>query len=149
MDKVYIELEPDSWHGHTVESMWATRLDNGLYKVENSPFFARGISYEDIVEVTQRDGVNRFVRTVFPSGASTYRILLETNTTQAQFEHFWTPLEAEGCTYEQGDFDYIMYSVNVPKEADVHRVFACLNEGETQKAWDFEEGHCGHITRTH
>lgn len=149
LDKVYIELEPESWHGHTSESLWATRLDDGLYKVENSPFFARGISYEDIVEVTQRDGVNIFVRTVFPSGGSTYRIILGKNTTKAQFEHFWGFLAAEGCTYEQGDFGYIMYSVDVPKEADIHQVFAFLNEGETQKVWDFEEGHCCHLTRSH
>ncbi len=149
LDKVYIELEPDSWHGHTSESMWATRLDDGLYKVKNSPFFARGISYEDIVEVKQRDGVNLFLRTVFPSGRSTYRIILGENTTDAQFERFWGALEAEGCTYEHGYFGYIMYSVDVPKEADVQKVFAFLNEGVSQKVWDFEEGHCGHTIPKH
>lgn len=143
LDKVYIELEPEAWHGHSSESMWVTRLDSGLYKIENSPFFARGISYEDIVEVKQRDGVNIFIRTVAPSGRSTYRIILDEDTSGAQFERFWKPLEAEGCTYEHGDFGYIMYSVDVPKETDVQKVFNLLSDGVSQEVWDFEEGQIG------
>lgn len=127
--------------------MWVTELEGGLYKVENTPFFAHGISFEDIVEVKQRRGGNLFRRTIAPSGRSTYRILLGADTTNAQFERFWAPLEAEGCTYEQGDFGFIMYAVDVPKEAKIHEIFGFLNEGVAQKIWDFEEGHCAHTFR--
>jgi hypothetical protein len=64
LGKVYVELEPKAWHGHSSEGMWVTPLDDGLYKVTNSPFFARGTSFEDVVRVAQREGENLFLRTV-------------------------------------------------------------------------------------
>lgn len=149
MDKITIELEPEAWHGYSSESVWATLLDNGFYKVENSPFFARGLSYEDIVQARYQDGLNMFVRTVASSGRSTYRIILSEGASSAQFERFWEPLEAEGCRYEHGDFGYTMYSVDVPKETNVQKVFSLLNKGVSQDVWDFEEGHCGHTNQIH
>ncbi|TCL00303.1 uncharacterized protein DUF4265 [Shimia isoporae] len=147
MEKLIIELEPGAWHGHASESVWATSFGVGLFKVENSQFFARGISYGDIVHAESKEGANVFERTVTSSGGSTYRIFLGENVTDAQFERFWRPLEAEGCTYESGEFGYAMYSVDVPKDTDVQRVFSLLNEGLLQKVWDFEEGHYGHAKK--
>ncbi|MGR3635777.1 MAG: DUF4265 domain-containing protein [Shimia sp.] len=144
MDKVTIELEPEAWHGHSSESVWVTPLGDALYKVENSPFFALGVSYQDIVQTEHKEGTNMFVRTVTSSGRSTYRIILREDATDAQFEHFWRPLEGEGCTYEHGDFGYTIYSVDVPKDTDAQKVYSLLNEGLLQKVWDFEEGHFGH-----
>lgn len=148
MDKVTIELEPEAWHGHSSESVWVTGLGDGFYKVENSPFFARGLSYEDIVQAELQDGVNMFIRTVSSSGRSTFRIILSDSASDAQFERFWEPLGAEGCTYEHGDFGYAMFSVDVPKETDVQKVFSLLNEGVSQEVWDFEEGHCGQTSQS-
>ena len=37
-----------------------------------------------------------------------------------------------------------MYSVDVPKTANIQKVFAMLETGESQGVWGFEEGHCGH-----
>ncbi|WP_270726380.1 DUF4265 domain-containing protein [Shimia sp. Alg240-R146] len=148
MDKVTIELETGTWHGHSSESVWAISLGDGLFRVENSPFFARGISYGDIVHAEQKEGANVFVRIVISSGRSTYRIIIGENATDAQIERFWRPLEAEGCTYESGEFGYTMYSVDVPKDTNVQRVFSLLNEGLLHKVWDFEEGHYGHAEQS-
>tara|TARA_R110002051_G_scaffold7041_1_gene33156 strand:+ start:10200 stop:10439 length:240 start_codon:yes stop_codon:yes gene_type:complete len=63
MDKVVFNLEPDAWHGHSTESLWATRLENGFYKVENSPFFVMGLAFEDIFETQIVDGMNFFLET--------------------------------------------------------------------------------------
>lgn len=67
------------------------------------------------MQAEQQVGTNMFVRTVASSGRSTYRIILNEEASDAQFERFWEPLEAEGCIYEHGDFGYTMYSVDVPK----------------------------------
>lgn len=145
MEKILFELDPDTWHGHETESIWATPLGGGLYQVENTPFFVPGVSYGDIVEVTQRAGTNLASRTQTPSGHSTYRIIPNEAQSAAQFEHYWQPLGDAGCSYEHGDFGYDLYAVDVPKEVDVKTVFAHLEYGESIGVWEFEEGHCGHI----
>ncbi len=144
MERVFFELEPDAWHGQSVESMWATKLDEHLYRIENSPFFVKGIAFEDVVKTKLLDGVMFFVKKATSSGGSNYRLLCKEGTDDTQFEHFWKPLEAVGCTYEQGDFGYSMYSVDVPKKANIQQVFALLQDGIANDIWDFEEGHCGH-----
>ena len=144
MERVFFELELDTWHGQSVESMWATKLGDHLYKIEGSPFFVKGITFEDAVKTKLLDGVISFVKTATSSGGSTYRILCKEGTDETQFERFWKPLEVVGCTYEQGDFGYRMYSVDVPKQANIQQVFALLQDGISNDIWDFEEGHCGH-----
>ncbi|NQZ73852.1 MAG: DUF4265 domain-containing protein, partial [Dinoroseobacter sp.] len=54
MEKIIVILEVDAWHGHSTESLWASPLNKDLYKIENSPFFERGLSFEDVVEVEER-----------------------------------------------------------------------------------------------
>ena len=144
MERVFFELELDTWHDQSVESMWATKLGDHLYKIEGSPFFVKGITFEDAVKTKLLDGVISFVKTATSSGGSTYGILCKEGTDETQFERFWKPLEVVGCTYEQGDFGYRMYSVDVPKQANIQQVFALLQDGISNDIWDFEEGHCGH-----
>jgi len=144
MEKIFVRLEPDAWHGHSFESLWATKLEDGIYRVENSPFFVKGLAFEDIVETQVADGANLFVKTVTSSGRSTYRIIPNEGTDEAKFDSFWTPLKGEGCTYEQGNFGYDIYSVDVPDVADIHKVFALLETGLSNSVWDFEEGCCCH-----
>jgi hypothetical protein len=56
-------------------------------------------------------------------------------------------LQALGCTYESGNMDLgsgpvVLYSVDVPPEADVNAVYDLLQDGEARGAWIFAEGHC-------
>ena len=126
--------------------MWATKLDEHLYHIENSPFFAVGVAYGDCVETAIKDDMVSFVKTVTLSGHSNYRIIPEKGISKAQFDCFWHPLEKLGCSYEHGDFGFDLYSVDVPKHTDINVVFALLENGEFNSIWDFEEGHCAHPT---
>lgn len=146
MDKISIPLGPDAWHGYSVETLWATRLESGFHRLENTPFFAMGLSFGDIVETRLSDGVTSFVKTIRAAGRSTYRIIPTETGDQARFQRFWAPLAAAGCSYEQGDFGYQLYAVDVPATADIHHVFALLENGEAHGVWGFEEAHCGHVT---
>ena len=53
-----------------VETLWATPLDNDLYRLENSPFFAYDVSWEDVVEALREapEGFQVFQRVVERSG---------------------------------------------------------------------------------
>ncbi len=145
MEKLLIELEHGAWHGHSTESVWATHVHGSHYRLENSPFFARGLSFQDIVTVIEQDGMKTVLETTTPSGGSTYRIIPNENTTPEQFEACWKPAQDAGCSYEHGNFGYDIYAVDVPATTDIHTVYAALEEGLRQEIWDFEEGHCGHV----
>ena len=110
----------------------------------NCPFYAFGVSAEDVVLAESEDGQLYFQRVVLRGGHSTYRLwLAKKDVTAPSFVNAWTPLQALGCSWEQGP----VLAVDVPPSADIHRVYSLLEAGETAGIWDFEEGHCGHPLR--
>ena len=144
MEKVVFDLGTNAWHGFKTESVWATRLHDEVYRIENTPFFAKGVSFQDSV-MTKLDGNQRFFADlVSSSGRSTYRILmLENEHNSAVFGDYWKPLERLGCSYEQGVFGYQLFAVDVPPSTNIEAVYSFLEHGERDGTWTFEEGHCG------
>ncbi|MCB9765833.1 MAG: DUF4265 domain-containing protein [Alphaproteobacteria bacterium] len=138
--KVWFELEDGAWHGSATESLWATELADGHYRLENSPFYAFGVSFLDAVIAAPRNGRLWFDRVVKPSGHSTYRIIRTTDS-DTVFNRCWTPLQTLGCSFESGDR---VLAVDVPPEVNIHEAYKLLDAGEHAGAWGFEEGHCGH-----
>ncbi|WP_058332458.1 DUF4265 domain-containing protein [Phaeobacter sp. CECT 5382] len=146
MHKVIFDLGSDIWHGHSTESVWATNLGSGVYRLENSPFFAKGISFRDAVMTSQVEGQIKVVGLGPKSGHSTYRILvLQDKHDPGLFAESWKPLEHLGCSYEHGNFGYQLYAIDVPASVDIETAYAFLERGEQKGAWDFEEGLCGHF----
>src|SRR5215471_4834417 len=140
MVKIRFELEPGAWHGSGTETLWATPVGPNQYRLENVPFFAFGVSWEDVV-LAKQDGPHRvFVEVLLRGGHSTYR-LLPVGTWTESFERYWAPLAAAGCAYEGGPAR--LRAVDVPPQADLHEVYKALRAGEATGVWDFEEGHCG------
>lgn len=143
--KVHFELDPREWHGHSSESLWAHPLPKSRYRLCNTPFFAKGVSFEDVVLVKKIDGMNWFLKIDAESGHSTYRLILEKPINSEGFAQFWTLLQKQGCSYESGDIGMLLIlAVDVPPKADINKVFNLLEAGEQAAIWDFEEGHCGH-----
>ena len=62
-----------------IETPWAERVDANLFRLDNLPWFAYGVSDDDVVEgsVTDADGVFEFMRVVIPSGNRLIRVILE------------------------------------------------------------------------
>ncbi|MFL4471629.1 DUF4265 domain-containing protein [Tateyamaria armeniaca] len=146
MQKVIFDLGSKTWHGFSTESVWATNLGSGVYQLENSPFFAKGISFGDTVKTSLIEGRIKVVGFGLKSGHSTYRILvLQKKHKPVLFAKCWEPLERLGCSYEHGDFGYQLYAVDVPENVDIQMAYAFLEHGEQQGAWDFEEGHGSHL----
>lgn len=146
MEKVVFDLGPDTWHGFATESVWATRLDSGFYRIENTLFFAMGVSFVDVFETILSDGQRHVQRKISPSGHSTYRILILKDQYDAgAFREYWSPIEQLGCSYEHGDLSYQIYAVDVPPTTGIQAVFSLLEDGETNNVWYFEEGNCAHV----
>jgi len=145
LTKVYFTLDASDWHGKSSESLWAEVLSVEKFKLKNSPFFAKGISFEDIVLTEKYDGKKYYIRTAISSGHSTYRIILEKTMTEHDFRRFWLPLQNIGCSYESTSIDFLIYAVDVPPKTNIYYVFDLLSAGESAGIWGFDEGHCGHL----
>ncbi len=127
-------------HEGGVERLWAEEVGDRQFRLLNSPFFAYGLSLDDVVLGGKIDesGARPFVRVLRRSGRSTYRILVDD---QDRFEEYWQPLGAKGCTYESSGK---LVAVDVPASSDIYSVYSLLEAGEADSVWEFEEGHCGH-----
>jgi hypothetical protein len=104
MAKVLFELDSTDWHGHGSETLWAEPVqgtDNKTFQLMNSPFFATGVSYLDVVDVTpleDSDDVFNFERVNKRGGHSTFMILFE--DAEPRFDAYWASLKTVGCSYE-------------------------------------------------
>ncbi|AUX48098.1 hypothetical protein SOCE26_096280 [Sorangium cellulosum] len=140
--KVMFRLSPDEWHGSAAETLWATPVGPDSYRLENTPFYAFGVSFQDVVVATSENSVFVFSGVFKHGGHSTYRIIVDPNR-KDDFEEFWEPLHEKRCTYEAGPGGLL--AVDVPPEANIRDVYGCLQAGEDAGVWGFEEGHCGHL----
>jgi hypothetical protein len=92
--KIAFETDGNAWHGMTAEHLWATPVGISLYRLENSPLYAYGISYQDVVVARENAGASlRFVSVQDSGGHSTYRVVLKGAATKSDFETYWKPIE--------------------------------------------------------
>lgn len=111
------------------ETLWAADLGSDLFCLDNSPFFAYGVSWQDVVhapwdngedfhvfkEVKKRSG-NRTIRIHSPAGISRDKKLA--NVVRA--------LEKIGCTWEGANSKYI--SLNIPPTTEFDFIVTALTE---------------------
>ena len=144
--KVTFPLETGAWHGYATERLWATKLVGNRYLLHNSPFYAMGVSLEDVVAAElDHEGQLVFRGVLQRGGHSTYRIIPAAPTDGKAFQEHWASIEALGCRYEgvRGK----LLSIDVPPSANVHEVYRLLQVAEDSGVWGFEEAHCGHPLR--
>lgn len=73
--KMIFTLKPGVWHGSATESVWVSSLGNSIYKLENSPFFAFDVSFQDVL-IGKYDGDSLIFDGISSRGGhSTYRII--------------------------------------------------------------------------
>ncbi|WP_375771809.1 DUF4265 domain-containing protein [Archangium gephyra] len=140
--KVFFELQQDEdgYPPVTCESMWATPVGDGLYRLGNIPFFARGVAYEDVVSAVQRDdGTRGFVEVVRPSGHSTLRIIVYEASEAPALRH---ELEALGCDTELSHIPNLV-AVDVPPAVSLDEIRRLLEMGTVSERWEFEEACLG------
>lgn len=145
--KVTFELPESKIHNHSTESVWAEVIGPDTYRIDNIPFFAYGVSLEDVVRAEPMAGseTRRYLKTIRAGGHSTYRVILlggRTTGDSPEFTAYWEPLQSMGCSFEGYSGHYL--AVDVPADADIDAAYAQLETGERDEIWSFEEGHCGH-----
>jgi hypothetical protein len=143
--KVNFALPPDDQAQRVeAENLWAKPLGGDRYRIDNIPFYAYGISHEDVVLADEVDGRLKFREVAARSGHSTYRVLVKDSAghDSSGFQKLWTRLSELGCTHEVAKRRWI--TIDVPPASDVFAVYQILEEGMAEGVWTFEEAHCGH-----
>ena len=106
---------PDEDGTAEVETLWATPLGGDRYRLDNSPFYAYSVSWQDIVYApfSEEEGLPAFERVLSKSGNRTVRVLfdLPVETGNAS-DRVMQGLLALGCDYEGANKRYV--SVNIP-----------------------------------
>ncbi|MBV8191416.1 MAG: DUF4265 domain-containing protein [Alphaproteobacteria bacterium] len=152
--KINFELDPRDWHGSGSESLWASFVaDEGgckIFRLENSPFHAIGVSYGDIVAAKPTDNpiLYEFKSVRTRSGHSTYMILVKAGqgVDSPEFRSHWDLLAQKGCSYESTHMTYptgsrLLLSVDVPPSANLFSTYDVLQKGQQTSLWLFQEGY--------
>lgn len=108
-----------------IETPWAEALGDGLYRLDNLPWYAYGVSDDDVVEAspTEAVGVFDFVRVVRPSGNRLVRVVFEDDD---EGRPTLEQLTRMGCHYEGANPSYV--AVAIPPAVDLGAVAAFLTE---------------------
>jgi len=134
----YVKVRMSDSDGFT-ETTWAVRIapDRDHFRLDNSPFYAYGVSTDDVVEGAFIDeGLYEFVRVVERSGNRTVRLMFGHDDADSPFgTRVLDEVKAMGCSFE-GMFSKVV-SITVPPEVQLADVAAYLTS--TGLSWEYAD----------
>ena len=138
MTKIEFQIASDDGSFH-VETMWAFPLGENKYKLDNSPFDAYGVSWEDIVIAipANEEHVFPIFKEIYEkSGNRTIRIILDPPANESiNSSNILKDIINIGCSYEGADHKLI--SINVPANVSLSAVAEYLNNKDLQ--WEYAD----------
>jgi len=147
--RVLFQLDPDYWPGPGGETLWAEPIVGSEwrhFRLMNSPFHVRGVSFQDVVKARpiENSDVVQFESVVERGGHSTYMLIMLGS--KPRVDAYWDVLEKMGCSYESAPAHWEgeqrkLYSVDVPPSTDLDAVYEMIERGENDKVWIFQEGY--------
>lgn len=136
--KIFFDLDrDDDYPPFEVESVRAVKIVDGMFRIDNIPFYVRGIALGDVVRATLTgNGALHFDSIAKTSGHSTLRIVFfEANVR----DYVCKELEALGCQWE-GAYEPSLIAVDVPPSSNLAAVLKILVDGCENGFLDYEEG---------
>jgi len=148
----------EDWHD-TVEYLWATPLEQldapggRVFRLENSPWYAYGVSYLDDVCAEPRSQTfpegddevsyaNLYFTNVWKhNGHSTYLVFLAKGITTDSTEWllYWDRLKGLGCTWE--GMSGRLLAIDVAPGNDLDAIEAILEEAQTAECFEYQIQH--------
>ncbi len=116
-----------------VETLWATSLGADKYQIDNSPFWAYGVSWEDVVfaPFSETEGLPAFQFILAKSGNRTVRVIFDAPIEDGnESDKVLQGLVALGCSYEGANRKYV--SINVPPDVELDEVCNYLVENDAK-----------------
>ncbi|HEX5747468.1 MAG TPA: DUF4265 domain-containing protein [Archangium sp.] len=131
----HLEQDEDGYPPANAETLWATTVGEGLYKIDNIPFFATGIAVDDIVSAELDADQLLYKDVVHPSGHSTVRVVVYGHDELPEVHGLFKQL---GCSTEQSHLRGLV-ALDVPPSVSWDELKRILDEGREQDRWDYEE----------
>lgn len=106
-----------------IETLWATHLGGNEYEIDNSPFYAYGVSWKDVVlaPFSEEQQFPKFKSIVRKSGNRTIRVIFELPVEPGNAsDTILQNLVSMGCNYEGSNKKYIC--VNIPPAVNLESV---------------------------
>ncbi len=128
---------PDDW-----ETLWAYEVEPGLFSLDNVPFFARGVSWGDVVSAERKGKELHFNEVVRPSQHSVLRVIVYDRSKVGEMHQ---KLKEMGTDTEQSHLPSLL-TVDVPPAVDLDSLREFLREGEADDLWTYEEASIRHGT---
>ncbi|WP_030717121.1 DUF4265 domain-containing protein [Streptomyces sp. NRRL S-237] len=136
-----MDVDEDGWPPASVESLWAVNLGDGTVRLDNTPWFVRGVASGDIIKVEcDGDGVLWAGETVRPSQNCTIRLIVRKDDGSAAARQSVLEVFHRLGTTGEGIEQFRMVALDVPPEADLPRIRTLLEHGEAKEWWHWEEG---------
>jgi hypothetical protein len=129
-----LERDEDGYPPVDLEGVWATRLGEDEYEVDNIPFFAK-VALGDVVRTVIRDGEPHFESILKYSGNSLIRVVYYDGTDPTDVRR---ELERLGAETEL-NATHRLIAVNVPRGGDVAEIQKFLGIAEQQERLGYEE----------
>src|SRR5437588_2193889 len=117
-----LERDADGYPPESVETLWGVPVGGDKYRIDNIPFFVKGISAEDVIIAKRKDGELQFVSLNKPGGHSTVRILC---WNERDVNPLRESLQAIGCSSELSNIRGLV-AVDVPPAVEYAKVRSYL-----------------------
>lgn len=140
--KLHFRLEiEDDWPPAGVESLWAIDQGNGTVKLDNVPWFVRGVACGDVLAPSSdEEGVLWAGDVVRPSENCTIRLAVRRDGgSDASRQSVLDAFRRLGV-WGEGIQHFGMVALDIPPTADLAQVQRLLNHGVAKEWWDMEEG---------
>lgn len=159
MIKIHLPADPDyvEMLGVGGEFIWATPIQDGLYRIDNTPLFTLRVLPGDVVraspstDTTLRHEVDgtpvfqldeliewggRVVYHVVSLAQRDVSLTPEKDPALQELWRAWEEIAATGATFEGGQIGatYVL-AIDAPAEADHALIAGALNRGEAQEEW--------------
>ena len=138
---VALEKDEDDYPPADYENLWAVPVGEGLFQIDNIPFFAQSIALRDIVAASPEEGLLRFKEVVQPSGHSTVRLILYD---EAEVPKVLERFKQLGCESERSHIPGLI-AFDVPPSVSWAVIQKELEAGHAQERWDYEEACLGQL----
>ena len=122
---------PNQEGGVDVETMWAQPHGDDLYKLDNSPFYAYGISNGDIFRAKYEPNMELpiFTSIYKKSGNRTLRVMFTKEEVKGSISQLVLQyLDEMECPYEGADASF--YAITIPADTDLFEIATFLTDNE-------------------
>jgi len=144
--KVIFELpqDDDGWPPAGSEGLWAVPVTPDVVRLDNTPFFVRGVAAGDLIRVRRGDdGQLHTGERLGWSGHCTIRIIVfrdgPLGGSRQRVLDMFAPLGVTGEGIER----FAMVALDLPPDADIAAAKRLLREGQRGGWWEYEEGCIG------